>query len=93
MMAYGTDTRNTLQRVTSLTAAQAKATKWMCALLLSKAAMDGALEPDLMLVTSRLSALEKGSAWRTAAKTFGVLQTETGLRPGMQLHGLALLVS
>ncbi|CAE7631112.1 MRL1 [Symbiodinium sp. CCMP2592] len=83
MMAYDGDTSNTLQRVTSLTAAQAKATKWMCALLLSKAEMDGALEPDLMLVTSRLSALEKGSAWRTAAKTFGVLQTNTGLRPGV----------
>ena len=83
MMPYGTDARKTLQRVTSHTAAQAKATKWMCALLLSKAEIDGALEPDLMLVSSRLSALEKGSAWRTAAGAFGILQTEIGLRPGV----------
>ena len=60
-----------------LTDSKARASHWRHALVLSEAA----LEPDLVLVTSRLSALEKGSAWGEAVEALALLRH--GLRPGV----------
>ena len=79
-----------LRRVTSLVAAQAKATKWMQALHMSDLFKLEALEPDLMLIASRLSALEKGSAWRAAVKAFVAFTVQF---PGPGAFGLNSLLS
>ena len=66
-----------LRRLNSLVAAQSRGSKWKHALLLS----ESAVEPDFMLLNSRLSALEKGSAWRAAVDSLAIIRQ--GVRPAV----------